>query len=78
MWKEVLTLNHIVYIYVIYSSVIQKVIFKKASGIHSSSLHLLILKEIGNLEILILTLKSYRMYYYFTFKAANNVMISLK
>ena len=27
MWKEVLILNHIVYIYVIYSSVIQKVIF---------------------------------------------------
>ena len=79
MWKEVLTLNHIIYIYiyVIYSSVIQKVIFKKASGFHSSSLYLLILKEIGNLEILILTLKSYRMYY-FTFKASNNVMISLK
>ena len=78
MWKEVLTLNHIIYIYVIYSSVIQKVIFKKASGFHSSSLYLLILKEIGNLEILILTLKSYRMYCYFTFKASNNVMISLK
>lgn len=65
-WKEVpMILNHIVCIYVIYSSVIQKVIFKKASGFHSSGLYLLILKGIGNLEIL--TLKSYRMYCYFTF-----------
>ena len=75
MWKEVLILNHTVYIYVIYSSIIQKVSFKKASGFHSSSLYLLILKGIGNLEILILTLKLYRMYCYFTFKAANNIMI---
>ena len=84
-WQTGFTLSHVeggadikphcVYIYVIYSSVIQKVSFKKASGFHSSSLYLLILKGIGNLEILILTLKSYRMYCYFTFKAANNIMI---